>query len=112
MRVIKVLLHEEIFSCNLQRNADESIAKQVVRGCQTFATIFAWKAIALLVMFKLDPVLEEEIEMKKKKQRTTWARSGCVRWEAKEHCSTFSATCSAIFRCDTSCEERVLRAHQ
>ena len=66
--------HCETSCARLSDELHEAV-RGVARGCQTLTTLFARKAIALLMKFELEQKHEEEIEMEKKKQRTTWMRS-------------------------------------
>ena len=62
------------------------IGRQLARGCLSLATLFGRKAIARLILFKYEQVLEEEFKIEKKRQRATWVRLQCVRREKVQDC--------------------------
>ena len=48
--------------------------------------------IAPFTMYELEQGLEEKKLKWKRKEKTTWVRSSCARWETVEHSLTFPAT--------------------
>ena len=111
--------YEAICPCNLQCNYCRKKYCRLQLGCQTYATCFAtcneiifyarriFKNVSgILIMSYCDWFL-----LKKLRDNLQWGVShaaNCrVALRKVESASTFSATCNAIFRCETSCKHEV-----
>ena len=110
---LKAMSHEEICPCT------ELVIKGCSLGCLTYATCFAtcneiifyarrvFKNVSgILIMSYCDWFLLKKIA-RQVAVRVSHAATCRVALRKVEAASTFSATCNAIFRCETSCKHGV-----
>ena len=119
---LKAMSHEAICPRNLQCNFCRKKYCRLQLGCQTYATCFAtcneiifyarrvFKNVSgILIMSYCDWFLLKTLRDKLQwgVTRVSHAATCRVALRKVEAASTFSATCKAIFRCETSCKHEV-----
>ena len=100
---LKAISHEEICPCNLQCNFCRKKYCRLQLGSQTYATCFA---TCNEIIFYARRVFRNVSSFSKKIARqvavgVSHPATCCVALRNVEAASTFSATCNAIFRCET-----------
>ena len=111
--------HEAICPCNLQCNFTRKKYCRLQLGCQTYATclatcneiiFYAWRVFKnvsrILIMSYCDWFLLKKVA-RQVAVGVSHAATCRVALRKVEAASTFSATCNAIFRCESSCEHGV-----
>ena len=101
--------HEAICPCNLQCKFCRKKYRRLQLGCQTYATCFA---TCNEIIFYARRVFKNVSSFSKKiaRQVAVGVSHAATCWVALrkvEAASTFSATCNAIFRCETNCKHGV-----
>ena len=99
--------HEAICPCNLQCNLCRNKYRRLQLGCQTYATCFA---TCNEIIFSARRVFKNVcgiLIMLTSCSGVSHAATCRVALRKVEAASTFSATCNAIFRCETTCKHGV-----